>query len=268
MRRFWDEKKDNILRRNYPKCDLKSIAARFGVSVGAIKCRAGVLGLHRKVNVKEKWTDKQLDYLRKHYADMRAEDIAKKVKHSTERVWYMAKKLGLGKSQEFYQECGRRSAATAGAIACRFRKGQSPLNKGKRQVEFMSPESIERTKATRFKKGHKPHNTQNVGHERITDDGYIMIKVSDDMPMVLKHRHLWEITYGEIPDGFCVAFRDGNRMNCTIENLFLISREDNARRRTSSETPEQRKKRLEKVSATNQRRRRRIRQLLKEYYII
>ena len=40
----------------------------------------------------------------------------------------------------------------------------------------MTPEAIERTKATRFKKGDKPGNHRKVGSERITVDGYIEIK--------------------------------------------------------------------------------------------
>ena len=35
-----------------------------------------------------------------------------------------------------------------------------------------------------------------------------------------------------------VAFRDGNRRNCDLANLCLLSREDNARRRAKEETPE------------------------------
>lgn len=37
-----------------------------------------------------------------------------------------------------------------------FSKGVSPTNKGMKQEEYMSPEGLEKTKLTRFKKGHIP----------------------------------------------------------------------------------------------------------------
>ncbi len=39
-----------------------------------------------------------------------------------------------------------------------FQKGHTPMNKGLKQSEYMTPGAIERTKATRFKKGNVPHN--------------------------------------------------------------------------------------------------------------
>ena len=44
-----------------------------------------------------------------------------------------------------------------------FSKGHVSHNKGKKQHEFMSADAIERTKATRFKKGDEPHNTKHDG---------------------------------------------------------------------------------------------------------
>lgn len=246
MRKFWDTKRDNILRRNYPKGDLDTLAERIGVSKDALKSRAQVLGIHRKVHVRVRWTEKHLKYLRDHYATVSAVEIAQKLKRGLSGVYVKAKELGLEKSPEFLRECGRRTAKHPASIAARFRKGQTPPNKGKRQEDFMSPEGIERTKPTRFKKGHAPHNTKPVGYERIdTKDGYVFIKVAEGKPMVLKHRYIWEQYNGIVPDGYCVAFRDGNRLNCDISNLFLISMADNARRRTAEETPEQRRTRIE-----------------------
>ena len=47
-----------------------------------------------------------------------------------------------------------------------------------------------------------------------------------------------------------VAFRDGNRRNCDLSNLCLLSREDNARRRVSEETPEARRERVAKAQTS------------------
>lgn len=244
MKRFWNQHLDNLLRRHYPKGDIKALAARIGVSPAAVKSRAGVLKIRRKVNERHPWTERHIAYLRSHYATMTAKDIAKKVKRSERSVYNQAKILGLEKDPDFIAELGRQHSQHPEAVAHRFRKGQAPPNKGKRQCEFMSEESIERTKATRFQKGHIPHNAKPVGYERINEDGYVLTKVEGERKMVLKHRYIWQQANGSVPEGYVVAFRDGNRLNCKLENLFLMSMADNARRRTADETPQQRRIRI------------------------
>jgi len=43
-------------------------------------------------------------------------------------------------------------------------------------------------------------------------------------------RHVWEQKNGEIKQGYIIAFRDKNPMNCKIENLEMISRFENLKR--------------------------------------
>ena len=83
--------------------------------------------------------------------------------------------------------------------------------------------------------------------------GYVYIKVSDDAKMVMKHRWVWEQAHGPIPKGYNIMFRDGNRLNCSLDNLELVSRGEAARRQVKSETPEQRKARCEKSRDTRNR---------------
>lgn len=47
------------------------------------------------------------------------------------------------------------------------------------------------------------------------------------------HRHLWEQENGPIPAGHNLIFRDGNTMNCALDNLELISRAENVKRNTN-----------------------------------
>lgn len=35
---------------------------------------------------------------------------------------------------------------------------------------------------------------------------------------------IWKEYYGSIPKGHNIQFKDGNRKNCTIENLYIIDR--------------------------------------------
>lgn len=249
MKKFWTEEKDAMLRRDYPTKHLGSLAVRIGTTVAGLKTRAKKLGLHREVNVHHPWTQRQISYLKKHYADTSLDVLIEKTKHCQESIYNKAAALGLKKSQEFKSEFGRRVAASPKSQACRFGKGHEPFNKGKREHEFRSKEAIERCAATQFKKGIRPHNARPVGYEcfrRMKSTGYVYIKVKEGEKMVMKHRWVWEQAHGEIPDGYNIAFRDGDTRNCSLDNLELVSRQDAARRRIQSETPDQRKARCEK----------------------
>lgn len=104
-----------------------------------------------------------------------------------------------------------------------FKKKHVPANKGKK----MSLEQYAKCKGTMFKKGHSPQNYRPVGSQRITKDGYIEIKVKDPGTWKLKHRVIWEQNNGKIPKGVIVIFKDNNPLNCTLDNLLSISKDEN-----------------------------------------
>ena len=91
----------------------------------------------------------------------------------------------------------------------------------------MKPEAIERSKKTRFQKGSTPSNSLPVGAEVLRIDknkrGYYMIKVANEPKLKSKHIYLWETANGKLPKGYNVVFKDGNTLNCVIENLECIS---------------------------------------------
>ena len=104
-----------------------------------------------------------------------------------------------------------------------FKKGNVPHNKDKKQVEYMSQEAIEKTKETRFKKGNKPKNYRPVGSERITKDGYIEVKVADPNKWETKNKIIYKRYFGDIPKGHKIIYADGNKLNNDINNLILVS---------------------------------------------
>ena len=102
----------------------------------------------------------------------------------------------------------------------RFEKGHISCNKGKK----IHHNGI---KEWWFKKGHIPKNLRRVGAERINVDGYIEIKTEAtkiSQKWKLKHRMIWEQENGEIPQGYVIIFKDGNKLNTDIDNLMLVSR--------------------------------------------
>lgn len=104
-----------------------------------------------------------------------------------------------------------------------FQKGNISHNKGKKQSEYMTKQAIERTKATRFKKGNRPSNYRPVGSERITKDGYIEVKVADPNKWETKNKIVYKQHFGDIPKGYNVIYADGNKLNNDINNLILVS---------------------------------------------
>jgi hypothetical protein len=105
----------------------------------------------------------------------------------------------------------------------RFELGQVPVNKGTKGLYNVGGNR------TSFKKGHKPKNYRPVGSERVNVDGYIEVKVADPNKWRLKHSVVWEEANGPIPKGHCVIFLDGNRINLSLDNLQLITRNQLAR---------------------------------------
>jgi len=106
----------------------------------------------------------------------------------------------------------------------RLEKGNEPPNKGKKMPYH--PNSAR----TRFKKGNKPHNTNYLGHERISKDGYVEISVDEINPhtgferrYVLKHRWLWEQANGAVPAGMCLKCK-GDQLNTDPTNWELVPR--------------------------------------------
>lgn len=108
----------------------------------------------------------------------------------------------------------------------KFSKGTPSSRKGRTWNDLNIPfETQERMRLTCFKKGFRPHNIVQIGTEKTHVDGYVYVKVADgnlNGNWRLKHRLVWEQANGPIPEGMIVFFKDGDRSNCTIENLALV----------------------------------------------
>lgn len=81
-----------------------------------------------------------------------------------------------------------------------------------------------RGQETRFQKGVAVHEKAPIGYERLNSQGYVEVKTSDGWQ--LKQRGIWEGENGAIPEGHIIAFRDGDKENFDIDNLFIMSRQE------------------------------------------
>lgn len=109
-----------------------------------------------------------------------------------------------------------------------FKKGHISHNKGKKQSEYMTDEQIDKSKATRFKKGNVPPNHRNIGDERVLKDGYTEIKIAEPNKWILKHRYIWEQQFGALKKNETVEFIDGNKSNLSLDNLIKVTRKQSA----------------------------------------
>jgi hypothetical protein len=173
--------------------------------------------MNRKV-----WTKEEIDALSRMYPDHFAKEIAGVLGRGVPSIYCKARELGLECNPEKIRRAGLMSCNHPNNVAARFPKGNIPANKGKK----MSPEQYAKCAGTMFKKGHICRNHRVVGSERVNVDGYIEIKVAEPNKWMLKHRVIWEQVYGKIPKGHNVQFKNHNPLDCRIENLYLISREE------------------------------------------
>ena len=125
-------------------------------------------------------------------------------------------------------------------IASQFQPGQESWNKGKKGLTGVQ----EACKATQFKKGEMTgaaqHNYLPIGSYRITRDGYLERKFTDDPSLFPArrwmgvHRLVWQAANGPIPAGHIITFRAGQRTAVleliTADRLECISRAEHARR--------------------------------------
>ena len=84
---------------------------------------------------------------------------------------------------------------------------------------------------------------QPVGTERITTEGYRQIKArADGIPhrrWVNLHHLVWIDAGREIPPGHSLRFIDGDKLNCALENLELISFQERMARNSSHNYPKE-----------------------------
>lgn len=209
--------------------------------------------MKRRAYRRRGWTHLDHLVLEALYPHVRTERIAQALGHSLPACYNMARKLGLAKSDEYLASpdaCRlRRGGENHPGRSTQFPKGHVPANKGLRRPGWAPGRMAE----TQFRKGERrgvaAENYCPLGTIRTDPEGYQRIKVRDALAgeptgfgntkvWPLLQRHIWEQNHGPIPPGHTVVFRDGNRANCDIANLELISRAELMRRNTIHRYPE------------------------------
>jgi len=189
------------------------------------------------------WPPEAVAILTRMYSDHATTDVARAVGRTVNQVYQKAAALGLKKSAA-YMESDRSGRIQRGRtdprmIATQIKPGAVPWNKGVKGVCGTHPNC----RRTQFKRGRPASESANyvsIGSHRLSKDGYLEQKVTDDPAIVPArrwigvHRLVWEKANGPIPKGHVVCFLPGRRTaeleKITLDALELVSRAELARR--------------------------------------
>ena len=158
-------------------------------------------------------TKEEKQFIIDNYPRMKNKDLGALMNRRADSIFEAARRLGLKKCPEFMDEMRRESGFKIGTRA---------------------------NNTTLFKKGSKPHNTRPDGDIRETKVGGVRYKqIKVDGKWMNLHRYVWIQKYGSIPDNHYVIFNDKDTFNCNIENLSIISKQENVARNRIHHYPEE-----------------------------
>lgn len=174
------------------------------------------------------WSPEDKKALAALYPDTSNEVLGRVFGRPPKAIGLMARSLGVRKSERYMAE-----------EVPRIKPGQAPWNKG------ISFDPGGRSAATRFQHGRPASESSNykpIGSLRVTKDGYLEQKVTDDASLaparrwVALHRLVWEQEHGAVPPGHIVVFRQGMHTTepdqITADRVECITRAENMRRNT------------------------------------
>lgn len=197
---------------------------------------------------RRRWTPGEDATLRDRYPHERTALVAATLGRSLSSVYQRVYSLGLLKTPEYLASPAAGRTNGRQGIGSRFPKGHVPANKGLRRPGW----GPGRMKATQFKAGERrgaaAANWRPVGTIATDAEGYQRIKVREARQgeaygfgnvrvWPLMQRHVWAEAHGPIPAGHAVCFKDGNKTNCALDNLELVSRRDLMKRNTVHNLP-------------------------------
>jgi hypothetical protein len=222
----WTTIEDKYLRKHYPITDAGEIGKALGRTRSSVRSRAKKMQLNKSIDPRIFWTAARKRELAKMYPNTRNVDIADHFGVTEGSVSAAGFKFKLRKTAAFLQVCSEKGY---------FQPGHPPMNKGKKLADYCKPESIERMRATQFKKGQRPHNTRSDHEISIRADKrgvqyrFIRVGLGTWIPLL---RYNWELLHGPIAPGMNLIHADGDSLNDAVENGVLLSNADLMKKNT------------------------------------
>jgi hypothetical protein len=233
IKTFLTPEQQRFIKRNRLKMSSGDIAIALGLSDEVVQRFLNKNGLKVPKKVWIKFRTKKLfgksiltaeedEFIRDNYLALPVKFMADIMGHWDIVIQRRIKRLGLKIPKWLIEQRKKES---------QIQPGHVPPNKGKRQVDYMSKEAIEATRATRYKKGDLPLNTLYDGaivvrhnHKERGNKPYKWIRISQAKWKML-HVYNWEKKYGPVPAGHIIVFKNGDTMKCGVRNLQCITRQ-------------------------------------------
>lgn len=190
--------------------------------------------------MKRKFTQSEVDFIKTNYQLMTCTEMAKKLNRPLTSVYTRMYAEGLKKNTYNRYSKTEDTFIKANYTTLSDEEIGKKLNRTKQAITgrrkllrlIKTPEMIQR-KMT-YKKGNIPHNAHKDGTitSRTESSGieYLHMKVPGRRKMMMLHVYLWEQEHGQIPKTHVIVFKDGNQLNCVIENLKCITRAEHLKR--------------------------------------
>ena len=214
----------NWLRSNYAVMGLSDLTAGFNSAYGTDKTAAMIRSALRNHRIRCGRTTGQLNkgnyrlvtpemaaYIAGVYPDYTRKQLTEHINQRFDTAITVAQLTAFVKNHKI--RSGRSGRFTAGTI---------PVNKGTKGLTGANK--------TSFSPGNPPANIRDIGSERLDKDGMILIKVPVANPYtgsatryIHKHIWIWEQANGPRPPNTRIIFKDGDRTNCDISNLLMVS---------------------------------------------
>lgn len=197
----------------------EAFTKKFGIPITASRVHAYMSNNHIRSNTRrgiapganKVWTHEIIEFLKANNKCVSAKQMAQMLNEKFNTDFNSTQVKGI-----------RARLKIKSGISGRFEKGHVPPNKGRKGYHTPGSEK------GWFKKGHTPYNHMKVGDEAWTTDGYLKVKIAE--PNKWKHKHVleWEKVNGKVPEGYVLIFRSGDRSDCSVENLKLVTKAEHA----------------------------------------
>ncbi|OIN59789.1 HNH endonuclease signature motif containing protein [Arsenicibacter rosenii] len=216
----WSQQELDFLKDNYLHMTNEELTVALGRTKGAVQTclhkrlrvtrPAGWFSQHHHRFKKQDniWSQAEIGFVRENIELMTNEEIARELGRTKGGVKSIIRRYNLLRSKEAISRFGKRPNAG------HYKKGQLPLNTIYDEGEVV-----------RIR-----HAKTGAGRQKLP---YKYIKL-DMGKWQQYHQVIWIRANGPIPDKHIVVFRNGDQMDCRLENLELITLKENAIRNSGS----------------------------------
>ncbi|WP_160316006.1 HNH endonuclease signature motif containing protein [Chryseobacterium sp. Hurlbut01] len=197
----WSPEMIAFIKGNFKTKTNKKLAQELGLKVTAVREKCYELGLY-KLRM-EYWNEEQIQFLKDNYKKIGDTEIAEifNKKYKKNKGWT---KKHIEKKRRYLNL--KRSMAEIKSIREDWR------------IKGLYAESVRKMWKTR--------GCRQYG-DRVVWKGESFTKI--EIGYINTRVFVWNENFGEVPDGMLIRHKDGNQLNCEIDNLELVTRADNCR---------------------------------------